>query len=569
MPSQDSNTVPKAVVENHSSKVPVLTEGDCTPAVLREFAISFCDYATIKKIAKDEQVPIAISCFRDFRITDLLELEDKRAAALAGTFDNLMSIIRGVMLPAEWDLDIRREIMQQKMSDDDTFHQFSTLLCSRNALLTGSKYHLADNRMRLHLKTAMVSDLNDLIIDDKTVNDETDFGKWVKGVVRLDGRRVKENARARGMFEAQQKRTAPAVVTYDARPKKLPHTNENAAPPASSLSTQGTCGGRLLLLSKADKQLLNKHHGCRTCQKFYVKHRSSDQVCTFPSADSYKPLTLINANAIRNALSETQAAKFGITRLPIKAVAAVFPKSDSENEEEGKESKSEDDLASRVSDCDQRVDLLHRSKHFLWKFLMTGPHMETPNAVHGLIDSGTHIVLIQEDLVERLGLQRFKLHEPEMFDVATANGLKSKQTKLHEYVKLRALSLDQCWESNVTHALMAPSLCVDVILGLPWLERNHIVIDAEARTVIDKRVQYNLLDPAPLPPKPSPRLGLKDCLKRTRADLGLLQAELKAVCKTRRLDMLSRNLFEPVKETDMVAAIRERIDVLSNWEALK
>ncbi|CAK5276205.1 unnamed protein product [Mycena citricolor] len=438
MQSQDSTTVPKATIETHSSKAPVLTEGDCTPTVLREFTISFRNYTTIKKVPDDEQVAIAMSCFRDFRITKLLELENERATALAGTFDDLMKTIRGVMLPAEWDLDIRREIMQQKMSDDDTFHHFSTLIRSRNALLTGSKYHLPDDRMRLHLETAMVADLNDLVIEDKIVNEETDFGKWLKGVVRLNGKHMKENTRARKMFKAQRKRAAPSMGTYDSRPKKQTRTNENAPPPSvasSSSSSTNARSGRLPPLSEADKQLLNNHHGCRTCRKFYVDHRSSNRVCTFPSAESYKPLSLTTASAARNALSEAQATKFGIPRAAIKAVAAVFPKSDSENEEE-EYTDTEDDLSTRVSDSSQNTGPSHCSDHFVWEFLMNGPRVGNLVAACGLIDSGAHIVLIRDNLVQRLGLRRFKLREPETFNVATTDVHDYAPTQVLEYVKL-------------------------------------------------------------------------------------------------------------------------------------
>jgi hypothetical protein len=45
--------------------------------------------------------------------------------------------------------------------------------------------------------------------------------------------------------------------------------------------------------------------------------------------------------------------------------------------------------------------------------------------------------------------------------------------------------------------------------------------------------------------------------------------ELAAVCTVRRERLERDNLFEPVKEVDVVAAIRECIEILTDWERLQ
>ena len=60
-------------------------------------------------------------------------------------------------------------------------------------------------------------------------------------------------------------------------------------------------------------------------------------------------------------------------------------------------------------------------------------------------------------------------------------------------------------------SVIAPGLCTPVILGLPFLSFNKLVIDYDARTCIDKRNSYDLLNPAcPSPPDPSPPAVLKE-----------------------------------------------------------
>ncbi len=40
-----------------------------------------------------------------------------------------------------------------------------------------------------------------------------------------------------------------------------------------------------------------------------------------------------------------------------------------------------------------------------------------------------------------------------------------------------------------------PSLCSDVVLGLPFLEANQIIIDHHAHTVVAKQTGFDLLHP--------------------------------------------------------------------------
>jgi hypothetical protein len=66
---------------------------------------------------------------------------------------------------------------------------------------------------------------------------------------------------------------------------------------------------------------------------------------------------------------------------------------------------------------------------------------------------------------------------------------------LADWVWLEVYNLSLSWKARKIRALVAPSLCTPLILGLPFLAANHIVIDHEARTVIDKRTKFNLLNP--------------------------------------------------------------------------
>jgi hypothetical protein len=82
-------------------------------------------------------------------------------------------------------------------------------------------------------------------------------------------------------------------------------------------------------------------------------------------------------------------------------------------------------------------------------------------------------------------------------------------------------------------AIIAPGLCTPMILRLPFLVHNDIVVDAAARTVIDKKCGFDLLHPVPPPLPPPPKQKLKDFFKELQQDHKLMVAELKLVCHDR------------------------------------
>ena len=77
---------------------------------------------------------------------------------------------------------------------------------------------------------------------------------------------------------------------------------------------------------------------------------------------------------------------------------------------------------------------------------------------------------------------------------------KKHVVRLNEWVKLSLYDVSGSWTSKTVRAIIAPSLCAPVILGLPFLEHNNIVIDHATRTVIDKTCGFDLLHLPPLPP---------------------------------------------------------------------
>jgi hypothetical protein len=103
----------------------------------------------------------------------------------------------------------------------------------------------------------------------------------------------------------------------------------------------------------------------------------------------------------------------------------------------------------------------------------------------------------------RLSLKCRMLLEPMTVEL-TMPDTNTKQTlQLSKYVKHQLYDPVGNWTSKTVRAIITPSLCAPVILGLPFLAHNNIVIDHALCTAVDKCSGFDLLHPTP-PPVPKP-----------------------------------------------------------------
>ncbi len=129
--------------------------------------------------------------------------------------------------------------------------------------------------------------------------------------------------------------------------------------------------------------------------------------------------------------------------------------------------------------------------HIFWDCLLDGPRVSAPEKVRALIDSGSHTVIIDYRLAERLALRQRKLPEP--LEVSLAMGGKDEQLMLNEWVKLAPSAIGLQWKSRTVRAIIAKNLVCSVILGQPFLKANQIVVDHDTLSCMSKIDSFNLL----------------------------------------------------------------------------
>lgn len=209
--------------------------------------------------------------------------------------------------------------------------------------------------------------------------------------------------------------------------------------------------------------------------------------------------------------------------------------------------------------------------HLEWRAKVNGPLGFTIENL--LLDNACPFVLIHADLVNSLGLSRRRLHQPQQMSLAMSSS--SNETfAAHDYCKVQIDDPSLSWYSHTIRALIVPSLCAPMILGLPFLSQNNLVIDYNCRTVIDKFSGFDLLHPIPSTPCPLPMNP-----KERRAQLLLTQQDVleqKQLCFVELIAFFADNksfrcftrLEFPTRGFDMVAAVRARIEDLENQERL-
>lgn len=148
-----------------------------------------------------------------------------------------------------------------------------------------------------------------------------------------------------------------------------------------------------------------------------------------------------------------------------------------------------------------------KGKHFIWKCRIDNPTDCISVKAKALIDSGAYMVLICPDLVAHLNLSSHPLEKPENVNITL--GSANQITQLTHYTIICPTSLDSCFCSHPLHAVIAPGLCMPLILRLPFLTTNWITCNYADQTCLISTMPppYNLLA-SPQIKEPAPHLTL-------------------------------------------------------------
>ena len=544
----------------------------------------------MKDVAEDKQVCRVLARLRDDRIQDWVSIHHERLLEL--TFEDFLAKFKLSYLPKDWEEITHIELLQMTQGEDN-FRDFAVQVQAKNSTLTGTNSHMDETQLRHHIEAGVNTTLALCCHLEKVVSKDP-LAKWLEDVKRVDGLISAE----RENYDAIAKKSRETARCTNVLTEPSRHTYSNVNTNATNASNRPT----LPKLTSVERQLLYDNEGRLKCRRVFVPHRSTECPNDFPDAANYKPLTQSFINLIKKRVKKPMAAvasssnnenaPISSASAPVAAVMGMLSNPTAytalnlTNVIEG-DSLSDESVSAPNSDEPASSDIVVVPSmtrvssvltalseemapltvpHLYWKCAVSGAINNFPIIFDALMDHGADTVFISDRFATELDLKRRKLLEPMSVEMAMPGEGKKQIVHMSQWVKLQLYDPSGTWKSKSIRAVVAPSLCSPVILGLPFLSHNKIVVDHDARTAITKDSGFDLLHPKAPEPKPVPKKKLKQFFRDLQEERKLMITKLKMVCAEHRCMKEYRE--EVVKPIDNVAAIRKCIETLTAIEQL-
>ena len=369
-----------------------------------------------------------------------------------------------------------------------------------NKLLVGHKDHLDDNGLKRAIHRTLYSDLKDEI-DEKAADLDNcaNLHKWISKVVSYHERFIRLWS---NLDERMASKRAGEFEDRTTVPKKGKSSAEPTVTPAPTTSTTSTTVPRTPPLSADERALLLAHNGCYKCRRPYAGHRRVE--CSALGADpAFIPLTEAKCLAARPAQAAASTSS-AATSAPAHTIAAVRgPRISDISFHTANDSSSDSIFARNRSNIvhgdssDDEVRAPEPVPHLIWQAKCLARD-GAPILVTTMLDTGADLVLVSEDCASRLRLHKRPLTTPIPVTAAFTNSSAPLPTiqgslVLSHYVAICLSTSSFSWSSKPVAAVVCPSLCVDVLLGMPFLCDNNIVIDSARRSALVKDANVDLL----------------------------------------------------------------------------
>ncbi|GBE81436.1 reverse transcriptase-RNase H-integrase [Sparassis crispa] len=356
-------------------------------------------------------------------------------------------------------------------------------------------------------------------------------------------------------------------------------------------------GDRAPRLTEGERKLLFDNEECLKCRNFFAGHKAAECTIGFPIKLTYHTLTQAMADAARRCIAKPVAtvtvidghstgpsvhpvtavmgmSSFPITNMPLN-VSNVL---DDDNDSDAENSVSTTSpIPSSVAVSPVQISPLPdttgdlaplRIVHMTWRCSASGPEGSFPLMFDALIDHGSHTVLIREDYASKLALHRHRLPVTERVKLAMQSNGEHVVVELFEWVKLSLYDPSNFWSAKSVRAIIVPSLCCPVILGLPFLAHNRIVVDVESCTAVNKDSLYDLCNPARISELPTPpRTTLHESFTQVCSARSQVLNELKAICVQHTTCTAEHESTSD--EHRIIATVREHLETLAASQRLR
>ena len=500
-----------AVFKQDGNKCPILHHGELSAEIFRDFITGCRNYITNKEITENKQMIKVMTALKGYIWENWVSIYYDELRTLPLT--DFLQRFKDAFMPPEWETDVCVKLNALTQSETQTFRNYSTAVRDINSLLHGTESFLDDPKLRTRIEAGM-----DLTLArraracDKKLHLIIKFQPWLDALKELDTDLQAECAERHSELEAIMK--AMQHKSHNDRGLSDPSRKYNTAPSKSVPSTNAPSHLNSKdyppKLTPEEGSLLINNHGCMKCHRLYVFHTKFECPNNFPKCTGYKPVTQAGVDAARCAHENKTKKTIGtvapatLTAGPsLHPVAAVMGYasnpvryqvnyslavlSNKEDEDELDSSEVRGRLAAIVKDVNNimpdSLNLLKADSEFVAPMMV--PHMfwrasaSLPNSLpmqfDCLLDIGSHLVIIHEQLVKDLNLHCCKLHEHFISKLAMQpDGLKF--LKFTHFVKLKLYNSSGTYVAKTIHTVISPPYACRYFLA--YLSWNIITLGA-------------------------------------------------------------------------------------------
>ncbi|KZP30599.1 hypothetical protein FIBSPDRAFT_725832, partial [Athelia psychrophila] len=466
----------KATVENRGAKhVPVLTDGELDPDVLVVYENTVQDHFEEKQYPTADQVRKILGGLQSPIVREWFTADRTRIQSLS--FMKFMHELRVKFLESNWEQEVEQSLLAMSQGDS-SFKDFARRLKASNTRLVNTSAHLSKACLRQQLTVGMTQALH-MRVNNSEANTQTDYKLWKEQVRRI-------NDLLAQTYTDVMKKSCNANRANVPAPDPSRKYNSLSGSSSNKQNNPVAPGSKPPTLTAKEKVLLMKYRRCFKCRCLDQKHQSRDCPNDFPSGVGYRELSLSDVPAgckpepDRKTRAHPVAAVLGSSHDIEYATPAnclsVLRRSPAESSDDDDVSNLVVAVISEIPSVNVSCDT--QSMSMLYSVML---------------DSGSHLDLVSPLFATQLKLVPIALSSPETVSVAI--GGEKTDISFSHVVKFRLSDPSFMYTSRIVTACIAPQLSVDVLLGLPFLEKNDIVLRAKNRTAVCQKANFDLLNP--------------------------------------------------------------------------
>ena len=409
---------------------------------------------------EDKQVHKVIAGICDQQMKD--HISTNCACIVTLNFPQFLRDLKDNWLDKNWEVTTCIQLLHIVQAFNQLFQDYMVAMLVQNSLLMGTTSHLSNAKLCHQLEAGLKLHLSQKVKSNTIIAalNADDFTDWNAEVKRVDEALCAETVHFEEITTCNHERARCEQhnQTNHGLTCKNSNNNNTTIPNAAPFA-------QLPKLTSNEHTLLMDNHRCLKCHHVFAYHILKDCPNDWPNAATYRPVTIADITAAGKAgrvRKGTAAAVMSTDAGPSSAVTAIVTShpvayvasnmqsiinNDRDYSDSNDSSKVSNDhpplcaavisemeiLVSTAQQIEMKMGPVPFFEPHLWWCCSTGTSDFVPQTFNGLIDPGSHAVLIHEDLVKSLFLCHCTLHKPKIIELAMDTHPTEKEIKRHIY----------------------------------------------------------------------------------------------------------------------------------------